>query len=481
MKILFPLIFLCSVCISAQPVPKLRYETFDREPNWEAINNRSTAFPLRPVTQNFGHSPSTSHAGGKSGEVGGTLHPAGEAAFYAYRLPRQLDLNSPLTASGKLFTPTGPGHFLLGFFNSNTLNEWRTANTLVVRINNRGETFHCHLEYCSSKWRAEAGVIGEIIRGERLRQTEIPANKSYDWKFNYAPPTADAKAAFTFTLGQWTARCEIIPEHFADGATFTHFGLLPIPKTWDSPGAAYIDDVTINGATFDFSTDPKWDSLNNRRYYMTADTRPRFDFGYSRTHYADGLNPGEIGGLIFRGDCREPARLAAYGDRLEPLNLTNHLRASGKVVVLRAISDATASIGFYNSEHSLKANPSQKESIPSDYIGINIEGPSSEGFFFYPVYRMHGEASRALGANGNKSPRIYPNGKPHQWTLFYDALSSKITVTLDNQTCTLEIDPEHKKLGATFNRFGLCTPWIDGNSVTAFFDDLTYTYAPSPY
>jgi hypothetical protein len=30
-------------------------------------------------------------------------------------------------------------------------------------------------------------------------------------------------------------------------------------------------------------------------------------------------------------------------------------------------------------------------------------------------------------------------------------------------------------MGASFDRFGICTPWIDGNSVTVFFDDVTYT------
>ena len=45
-------------------------------------------------------------------------------------------------ASGRIGRAPGPGHFLLGFFNSGTLNEWRTPNTLVARINSRGEVFH---------------------------------------------------------------------------------------------------------------------------------------------------------------------------------------------------------------------------------------------------------------------------------------------------------------------------------------------------
>jgi hypothetical protein len=188
-----------------------------------------------------------------------------------------------------------------------------------------------------------------------------------------------------------------------------------------------------------------------------------------------------LGGLVFRGDCREPARMASYGDPLGPLTLQTKLEARGKVAVLRAISDSTASIGFYHSKHSLQSNPSQQQSIPKDYLGINIEGPSGEGFFFYPVYRTHGEAANALGSNGARAPRIYPDGKVHDWFLRYDPEGAggngRMTVGLDEQACILDLAPGHKAIGGTFDRFGICTPWIDGNSVTVYFDDLTYTHA----
>ena len=87
----------------------------------------------------------------------------------------------------------------------------------------------------------------------------------------------------TFTLDGKVATCSIAGEHRADGATFTHFGLLAIPKTWDSPGQVWIDDVTINGTRFDFADDPGWEGCGNRRTYETKDTRPRFDFGWSPT------------------------------------------------------------------------------------------------------------------------------------------------------------------------------------------------------
>ncbi len=457
----------------------LRVESFDQEPpNWEGINNRNTNFPIRTVVQNFGYSPATSHAGGQPGEVGGTINPAGEPAYYGYRLPKPLTLENPSSASGKLFVAEGHGHFLLGFFNADTLGSWRTPNTLVVRIIMRGQNFHCHLEYCTGRWRSGAGVIGGLA-GKRISPKPLPCGKVYEWHMKYDPNAVDGNGLVTLTLNGERASCTVPAQHRADGALFTHFGLLPVLKAWDNPGEAWLDDLTINGRQFDFTTDPGWEGLGNRRTYQTKDTRPRFDFGWSPTHFAGGKHAGELGGLIFRGDCRDSRRLAAYGDRIFGLSLDHPLYATGKVSMLRGVSDSTASIGFYNSISSLQKNPAQDQSIPMDYLGINIEGPSSEGFFFYPVYRTHDQIAGALSSRASRPPRIYPDGRPHDWSLKYDPAAAngagEITVTLDQQTCSLQLHPTARRTGASFDRFGICTPWIDGNSVTVYFDDLQYT------
>jgi len=475
---LFLVLASASSCFAA-----LRTENFDYQPpNWEGVNNRNTFIEAKTVSQDFGYSPATSHAGGKPGEIGGRINPAAEPAWFGFALPRPLTFDSPMKAEGRLNVAPGPNHFLIGFFNTNTLGGWRTPNTLVARINGRGASFHCHLEYCTSRWRAGAGVIGEIVRGERLKPVENPGGKPCQWTLSYDPNGEGGRGLLTFSLNGVTARCEVSPEHRRDGITVTHFGLLPVLKAWDSPGEAWLDDVTINGVAFDFTAAPNWEGLNNRRTYMTMNVRPKFDFGWSPTHYSGGSVAGELGGLIFRGDCRDPHRMAAYGDRIETLTLTNGFEARGKVSMLRGVSDSTASIGFYNSVHSMKSNPSQQHSVPMDFVGINIEGPSSEGFFFYPVYRTHGDETRALKYAGGKAPRIFPDRQIHNWFLRYDPAGAngngQITVGLDQQTCTLDLEPGHQALGASFDRFGICTPWIDGNSVTAYFDDLTYTCSP---
>jgi hypothetical protein len=462
----------------------LKEEHFDQEPaHWEGINNRGSQFQPRIVNQDFGYSGRSHHVGEKEGEVGGRINPAAEPAYYGYRLPKALGFDEVLSASGKLFVAHGPGHFLLGFFNPDTLKEWRTPNTLAARINGRGEGFHCHLEYCTSRWRAGAGLIGESVPGGRITAKMLPCDRVYDWRLAYEPDQSAGTGSLTLTLSNQSAHCTVTQEHRADGATFTHFGLLPVLKSWDNAGQVWIADLTVNGKRFDFTQEPGWEGVGNRQTYETKNTRPHFDFGWSPTHWADGKAAGELGGLIFRGDCRDPNRLAAYGDRLSPLNLDNPLFARGKVCMIRGVSDSTASIGFYHSQWSLRTNSAQDQAVPMDYLGINIEGPSSEGFFFYPVYRAHRNAAKTQIASPGPRLRISPDRSSHDWTLYYDPGGAtgrgRITVSLDGQTCTLDLEAADRAAGASFDRFGLCTPWIDGNSVTVFFDDLHYTATSS--
>jgi hypothetical protein len=248
-------------------------------------------------------------------------------------------------------------------------------------------------------------------------------------------------------------------------------------KQFDGAGTLWLDNVTVNGERQEFGSDPGWDASGNRRTYETRIVRPRFDFGFAPTHYAGGRDAGELGGLFFRGDCRYGERLAAYGDRLNPLTLERPLRASGKVSLRRGVSDSTTLIGFYHSAHSLSVNPSQQFGTPKDFLGAAIEGPSGEGFYFYPVYRNHnGGVSSGMGTN---PPRIYPDGAAHDWTLEYDPAAAggngRITVSLDGKAVSMDLGPGVRAAGAQFDRFGLVTPWIDGNGQHVYFDDLSYT------
>jgi hypothetical protein len=460
-----------------------RVEHFDEDPHWDSLNNRAATPKPRTIRQDFGYSK-TNHAGGEVGEMGGFLSPAAEPAYYAKKISTRT-FDDPLTASGTLACTGRPFHTLLGLFNADTLNEWRTPNTIALRIAGRGDVFYAWVEYATSRWRAG----GDDPKGFPMRLNPKTKRKEligftakgavHRWSLRYDPKGNDGNGVITTTIDDQTAVCNLRKDHRNDGATFNRFGLLNVMKSGDAGGEVWFDDVTIDGRKEDFVKDPGWDGFHNRRSYETTNIRPRFDFGYSPTRFAGGRDKGELGGLIFRGDCRYPERMAYYGDRLDALTLAKPLKASGKVSLRRGVTDSTILLGFFHSKDSMTVNPSQDAGLPRDFLGIATDGPSREGFYFSPVYRLNG--SEQGHAIDRKPPYIYPDGKSHDWTLAYSPTAAdgkgRITLTLDGKSVALDLQKGHKEAGAHFDRFGLITTWVDGNAQHIYFDDLTYTCA----
>jgi hypothetical protein len=459
-----------------------RTERFDRDPGWEAHNSRSAA--PRVIRQDFGYSR-TAHAGGKAGEIGGFMTPAAEPAYYAKKLPPKT-FRDKLSASGTFIASGREFHALIGFFNAETLNEWRTPNTVALRVSGRGDVYYAWLEYATQRWRAGADdpqsfpTVPDPQTG-RPQFKGFPRGAVHRWSLVYDPEANNGRGAVIAAIDGVKAVCHLAEGHKEDGATFNRFGLLNVMKSADGGGEFYLDDVTINGQAEDFSQDPGWEGLHNRRAYKTGVVRPQFDFGYSPTHFAGGAGPGELGGLLFRGDCRYPDKLAHYADRLEELTLAKPLVASGKVCLKRGVSDSSVLIGFFHSKESTVVNPSQASGVPKSFLGISTDGPSREGFHFAPMYRVQGDGQ---GYAAGALPRIHPDGKPHDWRLEYSPTAAngrgQITVTLGRQSATLALGEGHKAAGARFDRFGLITTWIDGNSQTIYFDDLRYTWKQAP-
>jgi hypothetical protein len=460
----------------------LKSETFDTDPGWDGRNNRATDPASRRIVQNFGFNSSSSNAGGSTGEIGGFITPAGEPAFYG-KVISPASFTDRLSVSGILNVPQGGGHTLIGFFNAGTVNEWRTPNTIALRIYGRGTYFHAYLDYGTSLWRAGGGSFG----GEAA----IPSGAAdYAFSLDYDPAGAGGRGTVTATLGSYSTVMTLDSGHKADGATFNRFGILNVMKSADDPGQIWLDNVTINGEAHPFNSDPGWDQRNNRRTYTSTNVRPRFDFGYSPgSNFAGGQRGGEFGGHTFRGDSREEfggRRMAYYGARLnETLSLNQPLHAEGKVAFHRGVSDSTTLIGFFHSVDSMRSNNSQNSATPENFVGAAIEGPSAEGFYFYPTYGVDQEGVRASGGRGTPMPPpIYPNGESRLWTLDYhpdgNGGTGSIIVALDGQAVTLNLDPAHKGIGAHFNRFGIITTHIDGSGQTVYFDDLTYAIGIAP-
>jgi hypothetical protein len=395
-----------------------RAESFDADPGWDGHNNRVEQPPYE-VRQDFGFSP-TAHVGGAPGEIGGFVTPAAEPAYYAKPIPT-MTLNDTLTASGRLVVAPSrgrdesAGNTLIGFFNSDTINEWRTPNTIAFRINGRGEEgFHVHVEYATCKWRAGAEFFGELdpAVGRKVARLFPSGDAVHSWSLHYDPTGNGGGGAITATFDGEPLVVHLSPGHKADGATFNRFGLLNVLKSADDGGTLWLDDVTINGAEERFDEDPGLEGFRNRCTYTTTNVRPWFDFGFSQTRYAGGEAAGEVGGLIFRGDERFPERMAYYGDRLRPLTLDKPLRASGKVALRRGVTDSTVLFGFFHSRESMRVSAAQVSGLPESFVGIAIEGPSREGFYFYPAYGLTHEAHSGGLPMTAEPPHILPDGRP---------------------------------------------------------------------
>src|SRR5262249_52303269 len=151
-------------------------------------------------------------------------------AYYAKAL-RERSFRDRLSASGTVVvspggTPEdGAGNTLLGWFNANTLNEWRTRDTIVLRLNGRGDGFHVHLEDCTPRWRA-GGVIFQDAQGDgRYRIKRFASGrKPHAWSLDYDPAGNRGGGALTATFDGERLVCNLDPGHQADGATFNRFG-----------------------------------------------------------------------------------------------------------------------------------------------------------------------------------------------------------------------------------------------------------------
>ena len=148
-----------------------------------------------------------------------------------------------MTASGTLACDDGHFHVLLGFFNANTLNEWRTPNTIALRLSGRGKSFYTWLEYATERWRA-GGDSPQGFPVERDGSTGKKRPKGFTaqkvvhtWSLRYDPKGNGGRGVITATIDSVTAVCHLTEGHKADGATFNRFGLITTWIDGNSSGA----------------------------------------------------------------------------------------------------------------------------------------------------------------------------------------------------------------------------------------------------
>jgi len=174
---------------------------------------------------------------------------------------------------------------------------------------------------------------------------------------------------------------------------------------------------------------------------------------------------------------------AYYADPISTVTLDDKLHAEGRLAFTGA-TDGGVFLGWFNAAAKRaktdpdKAHKGQVERPQTSYLAIGIDGPSRIGFYFHPAYSA---AKEGLDGRAEIGPIIVPDGRPRRWMLDYDPAAAggrgHITVTLDDEKVELELKPEARKSGASFDRFGFFNGQTGGHFVKVFIDDVRYSGA----
>jgi hypothetical protein len=453
---------------------RVKRESFDRDPGWEAVNNRVVAERIPTVTQGFGYSP-THFAGKERGEIGGRVTRSTTPAFYAEPIPVR-GLADPLHAAGTfaLTATSGKSEVFFGWFKADQPGGGRPMNSLGLYLEGEGKGARLAVRLVAGTNRA-CGIPVTPNRDSPNRSTPIrPDGTRYTWTLDYDPEANDGNGRFQFMVQSDRAMAEDfegkrfvvdLPDGFKEeGAAFDRFGLMNLMR----PGNAmtvYFDDLQYDGKSEDFAMDGGWVGQGNRVTFADAVQPGTHDFGFSAgTAYAGGA-PGEIGGTFWRTD----SGCGYYADRVGPLTLEDRLQARGRVVLKVGAPESAMYLGWFYSAATHRP-PTEAE----NFLGIHLGGPTRVGHYFRPVYMT------AEGARGepNRGPVLIPE-RVYEWTLTYDPAANggqgAIQVALGCESMTFPLRAGHRADGARFDRFGLFTSSPDGSLVKIYFDDLVYT------
>jgi hypothetical protein len=469
----------------------LKHESFDRDPGWEGINNRTELKSPPVVKQDFGYSAS-SVAGKTKGEIGGSVTRTTRPAYYAAKLAPKT-LNDKLSASGTFaISACHPGAGLFfGFFNSNQPGgSGRPIGSLGLDFDFEGAGGRLAVRLITGQNQSCGTFITPYLPG-KYRTTPLKHDGThYSWTLDYDPAGANGNGRFTFTMhsdnhplpvidpnlpaaSQKEERARFpttttftvdLPAGYKEqGTTLDRFGLMNMMKAGGT-ATIYFADLKINGESADLSSDPGWLGAGNRDSYEDRELVGAHNFGFSeKTNHAGG-SVGEVGGDFWRS-----GKYAYVGDRIGPLDLNQRLEARGKVKMVVGGPDADMMIGWFSGESKDKS-PSEA----GNFLGVAVGGPTRVGHYFAPSF------TTAKGTRGkvDKAPVLKP-GQGYDWSLVYDPAGNKglgeMKVTLGNESVTLPFKQGQKAQGAKLDRFGMFTSQAGGQMVRIYLDDLSYT------
>ena len=259
---------------------------------------------------------------------------------------------------------------------------------------------------------------------------------------------------------------------------FDRFGLFNI-KRFGEWVEIYFGDLSLNGRKIDLSKDPRWDGRNNRAQYVEPNFHAMHDYGWSQSNWA-GKEPGEIGGLFWRTEPPDPL-FSYYGDDVGELTLDDPISFSGTIYFVTGMTDAAAYFGYFNKRDQTQVATAgaMVGHPPANSLGITISDSSAVGYYFSPSASGADHQSARI-----RGPVFTPDQQRHRFTFDYDPNKNdgvgRVEVTLDDHRFTLDLTPDVRQAGATFDRFGLANVRNGGHSVEFYLDDVSYTVRRSP-
>jgi hypothetical protein len=263
----------------------------------------------------------------------------------------------------------------------------------------------------------------------------------------------------------------------------------------------YLSELVINGHRVDLSKEPGWESHGNRVRFVEQDFQ-RQDFGYSETNWA-GERIGELGGTFFRAEPNDPI-FGYYADDVGTLTLDDPISFSGNVCFTHDSTDTGMYFGFFNrKDYTADFTSPPKLKAPINSMGILIDGHAQYGKFFCP--QVTSVTGTAAGSEYVKSDDLRkppttlpavasarrqldfpfrPTAQRHPFKFSYDPKANnnvgRITLTLDQETISIDLDERQRAEGAVFDRFGVASLRTGGKFMTVYLDDLSYTARRSP-
>ena len=212
-------------------------QDLSQNPGWVAVGNHARFEDhIQGGAHDFGFSAQTSHAGGSSGEIGGTIWRSGLYGYYADRVGL-LTLTNRLEASGEVILEAAPpdSGIYLGWFNSTEKENSpaQAGSFLGVKIGGPTRVGH----YFAPAYAADKNAEREEVRLKREREHAkrvsverrdgplLVPQHVFDWKLKYDPTGSGGDGIIEATLGGQSVTLPLKRGDKNIGATFDRFGI----------------------------------------------------------------------------------------------------------------------------------------------------------------------------------------------------------------------------------------------------------------